>query len=119
MQMTARLGLPAGVGPASGAADRLMQTGAQSDRGAVGTRSATIGCPMSINAHTLCEIMNPARPDGFSETIDGLAMYREIAPFGSLERFDSSPGRRFWNEKVAATAPAAATSAPVSEDRGG
>lgn len=95
-----KIGLPIGAGPASGTTDRLMQTGAQLGCTPMGTRAATLGYLLSINAHTLVEILTSAAPYSgeFTEPLDGFGMYKEIKPFGSLKKHAN---KRFWDEKVA------------------
>jgi len=119
VRMAAEIGLPTGAGPASGTTDRLMQTGAHLGCAPLATRAGTIGYLMSINAHTLNEIMTSAKPYGFSEPIDGFAMYKNIAPFGSLEGFDKSPDKRFWKEKVLGAAPESTVVSTVVPPIGG
>ncbi len=113
VQRQLQLGLPVGAGPASGTTDRFMQIGQMLGCGATGTRAASLGYLLTINAHTLVEIMTSAAPYGsFTEPLDGYAMYRSIAPFGSLEKH-ANP--RFWRERVVGTTPDV-TTAPATEN---
>jgi hypothetical protein len=93
VQTIRELSLPIKAGP-SGTTDRIMQTrtllGVST---AVDGRASCIGYLLPINAHSLVEIMEGAAPHGLPFT-PGVAMYKSIDPFGSLQKY--SPDPRFW-----------------------
>jgi len=87
------LSLPLKAGP-SGTTDRIMQTRellGVSD--AVSCRAACLAYLLPINAHSMVEIMEAAKPFGADFT-PGPAMYHSLEPFGSLAAY--APDSTWW-----------------------